>query len=242
MGVPSSSSSPLSSHAVFALAHVLPAAPTRAAADPGGSAPCACHEICTKPRAAHRRPRAPQLTLCTAPATKSALQAHQVLRLPRTLHCRFTKWCTCHEIYTQPHGACHEIYTPGSPTLQVHQVLHLPRNLYSATRRLAHQVHCRFTKCCACREICTQPHAAHAAQRRPRAPQLIREALRTAPAIKSTLQANQVLRLPRNLHCKFTKYGAADPTKPTPGSPSTAPATKPTLQVHPALRLPRNLY
>ena len=54
--------------------------------------------------------------LCTSPATKSALQVHQVLRLPRNLHCRFTKCWACHEVCARftKCCACHEIYTTGT--------------------------------------------------------------------------------------------------------------------------------
>ena len=126
-----------------------PAAPTRAAADPGHSAHCACHKICipgspsTAPatkyacqvhhalRLSTRGPWAQliQEALCTAPATKSA---HQALRLPRNLHSRFTKRCTCHDICAQPRVAqrrppaprliqggfaSHKICTPDSPSV-----------------------------------------------------------------------------------------------------------------------------
>ena len=111
--------------------------------------------------------------------------------------------------------ACHKIYTPGSPstapglksTLQVHQVLCRLRNLHSAGQavpslqlsllRLSQYLRCRLTKYCACREIyspgspsaapATKSAPSHAAQRRPRAPQLIQEALCTAPATKSAM-------------------------------------------------------
>ena len=91
---------------------------------------------------------------------------------------------------------CDEIYTAGSrgpaattraaagpSTLQVQRALCLPRNLPS-----------RFTKRCACHTNDSRGPAA--AQRRPRAPQLFREAPCTVPATKSTLQLRRVLCLP----------------------------------------------
>ena len=93
-----------------------------------------------------------------APATKSALQGHKVLHLPRNLRSKATKSCACHEICTPrptksctcheicasrstKSCACHEICTPRPikscayhrpPTLHfnIHKVLHLPRNAY----------------------------------------------------------------------------------------------------------------
>ena len=74
-----------------------PAAPTRAAAPPGGSVYCACHAkgsqaqeaLCTAPRrkpaAGQRRPCAPQLlqeALCTAPATRKAARKLSILHRP----------------------------------------------------------------------------------------------------------------------------------------------------------------
>ena len=69
---------------------------------------CACGEICTP-----ASPSAVPATKLTAPATKSALQVHPVLRLPRNLHdrpcvvrlprklrSRFMKCCACGEICT----------------------------------------------------------------------------------------------------------------------------------------------
>ena len=168
----------------------------------------------------------------TAPATKSALQVHQVLRLPRNLYSA-TRGPAAP---TRSRRLC-VLRLPQNLRSSAHQVLRLPQNLHfrleictqprgpaapTQSRRLCTAPaaksgtpgspstapatkstrHCRFTKCCACHEICTQPHTA---QRCPRTPQLIREALCTAPATKSALQAHQVLCLPRNLHCRFTK-------------------------------------
>ena len=161
------------------------------------------------------------------------------------------------------YSACHKIGSPSAApatqsTLQVHQALHLPRYLRSATRGpaaptraaadprrlcLPQNLHSRFTKRCACHEICTRPHAA---QPRPSAPQLIQEALCTAPATKSTLQAHQVLRLPQNLHSRFTKCYACHQICTQPRATQrcarapqliqealcTAPATKSALQAH----------
>ena len=129
--------------------------------------------------------------LCTAPATKSALQVHQALRPPRNLHGRQPRATrAAADPGGSAHCACHEICTPGSPT-----------TIYTTGSR---------------------------GQRRPCAPQLIQEALCTAPATKSALQVHQALRLPRNLHGR-------QPLR-------TAPATKYALQVSQALRLPRNLH
>ena len=165
--------------------------------------------------------------LCTAPATKSALQVHQALRLPRILPSRLTKRCACHELCTTgsrspavtarppgpPEGsaycAYHEICTPRPPsaapttksTLQVHQALRLPRNLHDRQPR---------------------PGGDHA----------------------STQYSSRlcVLRLSRNLHCRFTKRCAYHEIC-TPGSQSAAPATKSAQQAAAAqrLRLRRNL-
>ena len=176
----------------------------------------------------------------TAPATKSALQVHQVLRLPRNLYSatrgpaaptrsrrlcvlrlpqnlrsRLTKYC-----------ACHKICTSGSKSALSHAAQRRPRNPGGCVLRRPRNLHSRLTKYCACHEIYT------------------------------TLQVHQVLRLPRNLYSAthgpaVPTHAAADPGGSvhcaghkicTPGSPSIVPATKSTLQVHQALRLPRNLY
>ena len=90
-------------HEICATGSRGPAATTRPPGPPEGSAHCACHKTYTpgspsavpetksaqQAAAGQRRPRVhPVLlkALCTAPATKSALQVHQVLRLPRNLH------------------------------------------------------------------------------------------------------------------------------------------------------------
>ena len=172
---------------------------------------CACHEISTNGSRGQWRP-CPGGSV-TAPATKSALQVHRVLRLP---HKRQPRPSGDH---TRRSWLC--VLRLRNFGLQVHRLLCLPRNLLS-----------RFTNCCACHtkrrapllvrealctayhEICTpgaqsavpatkSPFQVHqvlclpVAQRRPRAPQLVREALCTAPATKSALQVHRVLRLPQ---------------------------------------------
>ena len=101
------------------------AAGQRRTAGPGGSVYCACHELCTpgSPSAVpatkstrqvapgQRRPRAPQLVreaLCTAPATKSALQVHQAAA-PATKPTR-------QPAAGQRRPRTPEICTPGSPS------------------------------------------------------------------------------------------------------------------------------
>ena len=112
--------------------------------------------------AGQRRPRFhPVLlkTLRTAPATKSALQVHQVLCLQRNLHFEVhdaTKYC-----------ACHKIGARGSPSA------------VPATK---------------------SARQAAAGQRRRRVHPVLLKALRTAPATKPTLQVHQALCLKRNLH------------------------------------------
>ena len=71
---------------------------------------CTCHQLYTS------------TSKTPAPATKSALQGHKVLHLPRNRACheictpRPTKSCTCHEICTsrstKKSCACHEICAP----------------------------------------------------------------------------------------------------------------------------------
>ena len=65
--------------------------------------------------AGQRRPRAPQLiqeALCTAPATKSALQVHQALCLPRNLHDRQPRASADHARRSWSGRLCHEIRAP----------------------------------------------------------------------------------------------------------------------------------
>ena len=100
------------------------------------------------------------IDLCTAPATKSALQVHRVLCLPRNLHSGFTKCCACH--------------TNGSrrPATTVRAAAGPGGSVY-----------------CACHETPGSQSAVPATQQRPHAPPLVREALCTAPATKSALRA-----------------------------------------------------
>ena len=123
--------------------------------------------------AGQRRPRVhPVLlqALCTAPATKSALQVHQALSLPRKL--------LVHD--RQPRASGHENCTPSAvppakSALQVHEKLHdrQPRasgdHTYTQSScrlcvlRLPRKLHSRFTKRCACSEICCACHEIYTA-------------------------------------------------------------------------------
>ena len=168
---------------------------TRAAAPPGGSVDCArakqpgsslyCafqEALCTcacqvKPAAAHRRPRALQLlqeALCTAPATQKPAAAQRRPRAPQLLQ---EALCTA----PATRKAARKL-----------SVLRLPREAScgpaAPTRAAAPSggsVYCachakgrQEALCCACH---VKPAAA---QRRPRAPQLLQEALCTAPATR----------------------------------------------------------
>ena len=197
---------------------------------------CACHEISTNGSRGQWRP-CPGGSV-TAPATKSALQVHRVLRLPHKRqprpsgdHTRRSWLCVLrlrnfglqvHRLLCLPHKtaraatgpggsvyclprnlhsrctercACHEISLPGSPSA-------VPASGPAATTRAAAGP--GGSVYCACHEICTPgaqsaapaTKAAAAAQRRPRAPQLLREALCTATARKPALQVHRVLCLP----------------------------------------------
>ena len=171
------------------------------------------------PRNLHdRQPRVhPVLlkALCTAPATKSALQVHKVLCLPGNLHSRFTKCC-----------ACHEICTAGSrgPAATTRPVLRLPRNLRS-----------RFAECCACHKICT---TGSRGPRQPRVHPVLVQTLCTAPATKSALHVHKVLCLPRNLRDRQPRPSGDQVLLK---ALCTASATKSALQLHQGLCLPRNL-
>ena len=89
-----------------------------------------------------------------------------------------------------------------------------------------------------------------AAQRRPRAPQLLREALCTAPATKSALPRNLPSRLVHQVRClphKRQPRPSGDHARHrycayheicTPGAQTAVPATKSPLQVHQVLCLP----
>ena len=217
-----------------------PAAPTRAAAPPGGSMDCACHAkgrqeaVCTapatrsqpRPSGAHarrsssrrlcvlrrprerqpgwlhgRRPRAPQLycachakgsqeALCTAPATRSRPTSAHARRSSSRRLCGLAgrkaarKLC----ILRLPHEAS---CGPAAPTRAAAPcVLRRPRERQPGSSLY-----------CACH---VKPAAA---QRRPRTPQLLQEALCTAPATRkaarnarrrlSIQEALCILRLPR---------------------------------------------
>ena len=117
-----------------------PAATTRPPILPEGSVYCACHEICTpgSPRVVRGEiytPGSPR----AAPATKSARQAAAAQQRPRVHPVLLKALCTA----------------PATKSAhQFHQALCLRRNLHS-----------RFTKCWACREICTtgrRPSGDHA--------------------------------------------------------------------------------
>ena len=181
---------------------------------PGSSLYCACH---VKPAAAQRRPRAPQLlqeALCTAPATRKAARKLPVLRLPReasrgpAAHARrssFRRLC----VLRLPRER-----QPGS------SVLRLPREASRgpAAPSGAHARRSSFRRLCVlCLPRERQPGsslycACHvkpaAAQRRPRAPQLLQEALCTAPATRKAARKLSVLRLPRE-----ASRGPAAPTR-----------------------------
>ena len=102
-----------------------------------------------------------------APATNSTLPHQKLLRLPRNLHSKATKSCTCHEICTsrstksctcheictlrstKKSCACHEICTPRPikscafhwpPILHfnIHKVLRLPRNVHCKIHKVLH--------------------------------------------------------------------------------------------------------
>ena len=163
-----------------------PAATARPPSPPDGFVYCTCHEICT--------PASPS---AVPTKTKSTLQVHQVLCLPRNLHDRAAQRrphvhpVLLKALFTAPATKC---------ALQVHQVLCLPRNLHS-----------RFTKCCACHEICTTGSRGPAATTRLPSPpegsvycachEICTPGSPSAvPTTKSTLQVHQALCLPRNLH------------------------------------------
>ena len=149
-----------------------PAAPTRAAAPPGGSVYCACQQrprapqllqdaLCTAPAIKRqprpqRRPRAPQLlqeALCTAPATQKAAAA-PAAPTRAAAPPGGSVYCACHAKGSRgPSGA------------------HAPQLLQEAL--------------CTAPAIKRQPRP----QRRPRAPQLLQEALCTAPATQKAAAA-----------------------------------------------------
>ena len=187
---------------------------------------CACHEICTpgspsavpatkttrQAAAGQRRPRVHpvllQLRVLPLPRNLHALQVHQVLCLPRNLHDR------------QPRASGDHTSTQSSCRLCV---LRPPRNL-----------HFRFTKCCACGEISTpvSPSAVPARNLHDRRPRASGDHASTQSSCRLC-----VLRLPRNLHSRFTKCCACGEIS-IPGSPSAVPATKSTRQAAAGQRRP----
>ena len=155
-------------------AAAAPAAPTRAAAPPGGSVYCTCHAKGSRsPSGAHarrsssrrlcvlrlpcerqprpqRRPRAPQLlqeALCTAPATQKAAAA-PAAPTRAAAPPGGSVYCACHAKGSRGPSGAHARRSSSRRLC----VLRLPRQ--------------------------RQPRP----QRRPRAPQLLQEALCTAPA------------------------------------------------------------
>ena len=200
-----------------------------------------------------------------------------VLRLPQNLRSSFRK-CCARSGAAQRRPRVHPLLLKALSIAPVTQsavpvaksarhscrlcVLRLPRNLQSRPRNLRS----RFTKRCACGEICTT------AQRRPPFhPALFHMVY--SPATKSALQVHQVLSLRRNLRKRQLRpSGDHTSIQPScrlcvlrlpricaPASPTTkaqrrprvhpvllqalctAPATKSALQVHQVLCLRRNL-
>ena len=82
----------------------------------------------------------PLVLSSSAPATNSTLPHQKLLRLPRNLHSKSTKSCTCHEICAPQSSAPATKSALQGPqkspapatksALQGHKVLHLPRNLH----------------------------------------------------------------------------------------------------------------
>ena len=170
---------------------------------PGSSLYCACH---TKPAAAQRRPRAPQLVqeaLCTAPATRKAARKLSVLRLrPSSTHARRSscrRLCILHLPRERQPGssesvycACHAKPAAAQRRPRAAQLLQEALCTAPATRKAA-------------RKLCAWYAAA---QRRPRAPQLLQQALCTAPATRKAARKLSVLRLPHE-----ASRGPAAPTR-----------------------------
>ena len=107
------------------------------------------------------------------------MKVHKVLRLPRNLHikrrcptdvhptpqpaakCCACKCCACHEICTSSAGAQptpeRTSETPWQAASAAHSTQMLPaeRRCPADTRAYIRPLGWRFTKCCACHEICT---------------------------------------------------------------------------------------
>ena len=203
---------------------------------------CACH---TKPAAAQRRPRAPQLlqeTLCTAPATRKAARlasrpaptrAAAVLRLPRERQPGSSLYCAC---YAKP---AHQ--RPRAPQL-------LQEALWTGRPKGSQEA------------LYTAP--ATRSQLRPSGAHARRSSLCTAPATRKAARKLSVLRLPREAsrgpaapthaaappggsvycagHAKGSQERAPQVIDPG-GSVYTAPATRKAARKLSVLRLPREV-
>ena len=163
-----------------------PAAPTRAAAPPGAT---------RKPAAAQRRPRAPQLlqeALCTAPAArKPASEALCTAPTRAAAPPGGSVYCACHAKGSQEAPRVLRLPHESQPRpSDAHARCSSSRRLCGL--RLPRKRQPGSSLYCACH---TKPAAA---QRRPRAPQLLhKEALCTAPATRKAARKLSVLRLPR---------------------------------------------
>ena len=229
---------------LYCACHVKAAAAQR----PSGPAPQLLQEaLCTapatqKPAAAQRHPRAPQLlqeALCIAPATRKAARKLSVLRLPREASrgpaaptraaapSGGSVYCACHTKGSQE-ALCTAPATWSQPrpsgaharrsSFRRLCVLRLPRE-----RQQGSSLYCAcHVKAAAAQRpsgpapqllqeaLCTAPATQKlaAAQRHPRAPQLLQEALCIAPATRKAARKLSVLRLPRE-----ASRGPAAPTR-----------------------------
>ena len=208
---------------------------------------CACH---TKPAAAQRRPRAPQLlqeTLCTAPATRKAARlasrpaptcAAAVLCLPRERQPGSSLYCACHAS-RGPAAPTRAAAPPGGSVDCAGHAKGSQEALCTApaTRSQprpsgAHARRSSSRRLCVLRRprerqpgsslYCACHAKPAAAQRRPRTPQLLQEALCTAPATRKAA---------RNARRRLSIQEAL----------CTAPATRKAARKLSVLRLPREV-